>query len=89
MASVSDELLSLYVEWQEALARHGDSPYAADLQYALERVLARELEVSPLDPEQLDAVLDELHRAAWPEASSRPPRLVGGDFIDPREEYGR
>jgi hypothetical protein len=60
------------------------TPYTLDLQYELERALTRE-GISLLDPEQLDAALDQLHAEAFVDPSSRPPRLVGGDLVDPRE----
>jgi hypothetical protein len=78
-------LVELYRELQEVLARWGETPYSLGLQYELERLLARELEISLLDPEQLDAALDQLHLQAFADPKNRPSRLVGGDLIDPRE----
>jgi hypothetical protein len=78
-------LVDEYRELQAALAQYGVTPYTLDLAYDLERALSRELEISLLDPEQLDAAFDRLHLQAYPDAKSRPARLTAGILIDPRE----
>jgi hypothetical protein len=61
-------------ELQAALAHYGVTPYTLDLQYDLERALARE-GVSLLDPERLEAAMAALHLQTYPEAKGRPTRL--------------
>jgi hypothetical protein len=56
-----------------------------DLQYHLERALVRQQGVNLLDPDQLDAALEQLHVEAFPKASGRPARLTAGDLTDPTE----
>ena len=69
--------IQTYLEWQQALARHGCTPYAMDL--FLE--LCRHIETNPcLDVEGFEAVLEQLHVWAYPEARTRPPRLTAGEL---------
>ena len=78
----SDKQIERYLPWQDALARYGVTDYANDLFWQLCRLI----EVDPfLDSERFAAVLESLHRAAFPLASTRPARLTGGDLVDPRE----
>jgi hypothetical protein len=81
---MSDDLVGRYRVLQQDLAQHGVTWFTLDPQYELERALAAQREISLLDPEQLDAALDRLHIQAFPDPK-RPPRLVCGDLIDPRE----
>lgn len=69
------------------LRRWGVTPYTLDLQYELERALARERGISLLPGEQLDAALDQLHIQAFPDPKDRPPRMTAGDTVDPRTDY--
>jgi hypothetical protein len=82
---VRKTLGELHRELQAALAQYGVTPYTLDLAYDLERALSREQNVNLLDPAEIDAALEQLHIECWPKASGRPPRLVCGDLIDPRE----
>jgi hypothetical protein len=74
--------IELYRSWQDALARHGVTHVAADIFYEL----CRHIESDPcLDSEGFQSVLERLHVRAFPQASTRPPRLTAGDIPDPRE----
>jgi hypothetical protein len=80
-ATTSDPI-EIYREWQRARSLYGDTHYAADLFFEL----CKRIESDPfLDREGFEAVMERLHRAAWPDAKGRPARLAGGDLIDPRE----
>ena len=75
-------VISLYVEYQTGLANHGDTAHTRDLFFRL----AKLIEADPfLDNEGFDAALERLHRAAYPVASTRPPRLTAGEIADIRE----
>ena len=81
-----DELIELHREAQAALSM-GVTPYALTTQLNLERAVCGTLNLSIWDPDTLEFILDELHRRAFPDAGTRPERLVieaGG--ADPREE---
>ena len=70
--------VELYRRWQDALARYGVTDVAADL--FLE--LCRHIEQDPcLDVEGFEAVLEQLHVRAFPNASTRPPRLTAGEIV--------
>jgi hypothetical protein len=62
---MSDELLDLHRELQAALSRYGVTRYTMDLQFRLERLLAKEQGVNLADAKQLDAALDVPHRRAF------------------------
>ena len=69
--------IAAYREWQEQLERHGCTDVAADL--FLE--LCRHIEADPcLDVEGFEAVLEQLHVRAYPDARTRPPRLTAGEL---------
>jgi hypothetical protein len=75
-------VVDLYRSWQDALARHGDGPYAADLFHEL----AQHIECNVyLDKEGFQSVLEQLHAAAFP--TNAQPRLVGAeadaDILEP------
>jgi hypothetical protein len=66
--------IAQYREWQLALRDFGDTPYTADLFHQL----APQLEICPwIEVEEFEAALERLHRAAWPVAARRPPRMTG------------
>jgi hypothetical protein len=74
--------IEAYKLWQELLAKHGDTHVATDAFFRL----AAEIESDPfLDVRGFEATLERLHRAAFPQASTRPPRLSAGDLVHPRE----
>jgi hypothetical protein len=83
---MSDELLDLHRELQAALSRYGVTRYTMDLQFRLERLLAKEQGVNLADAKQLDAALDVPHRRAF-DAKSRPQRLT--PFEPVLEDYTR
>ena len=67
---------------ETSLARWGDGHIASDLFYQL----AKQIEICPfLDVQGFEAVLDQLHVQAFPDATARPTRPTAGDLIDPRE----
>jgi hypothetical protein len=68
------ELVAMHVEVQRALSL-GVTAYAMDCWIDLKRALCRELDIDPFDDGLLDHIVNELHNRAWPDASTRPPRL--------------
>jgi hypothetical protein len=77
-------VIALYRDWQDALARWGDTHVATDRFFRL----AREIEADPfLDTQGFEAVLDRLHVQADPEARSRPPRLHTGPLQSILEDH--
>ena len=67
-----------------ALRDYGDTDLSTDLLWQL----CRHIEPDPfLDGEAFEHELEQLHQAAFPQASSRPPRLTvaAGGFTDLRE----
>ena len=79
-----DDLVSLHEDVQAALAR-GVSKYAVECQIKLKKALCGSLDIDVFDGPMLEAMLDELHRRAWPDATTRPARLVIEQHADPRE----
>jgi hypothetical protein len=68
----NDDLVETYLRWQQLLARYGATELANDAFLQL----ADQIERDPfLDSRGFEAVLDRLHVAAFPNASTRPPRL--------------
>ena len=71
------DAIALYRSWQAALRDYGVTDVAGDL--FLE--LCRHIEQDPcLDVEGFEAVLEQLHVRAFPNASTRPPRLHTGEL---------
>jgi hypothetical protein len=69
--------IQAYLEWQNALSRYGVTQLATDAFFRL----AREIEANQfLDNEGFDRALERLHRAAYPVAATRPPRLTAGEI---------
>ena len=74
--------IALYRDWQDALARYGVTDVATDLFWQL----CKHIESDPfLDGQGFEAVLEQLHVQAYPQAATRPPRLTAGDLPDLRE----
>ena len=70
-------VIELYRDWQSALRDYGCTHVATDAFFEL----AKLIEADPfLDVQGFTAVLDRLHRQAYPEAKSRPPRLHTGEL---------
>jgi hypothetical protein len=80
------DAVEIYRDWQCALARHGDTHVAAEFLSEL----AHAIETNPwCDVEGFQAVLERLHRVAFPDAATRPHRLSGGEDCDVLEDNGR
>ena len=75
-------VIAKYCEWQDQLRDHGVTHVATDAFFELCKVI----EENPfLDVQSFEAVLERLHVRAYPNASTRPPRLTAGDLPDLRE----
>jgi hypothetical protein len=78
----SGTVIERYLSWQASLARDGCTRHAESLFFQL----CREIEADPfLDGQGFQSVLERLHCAAFPQASTRPPRLTAGEIPDIRE----
>jgi hypothetical protein len=79
---VSAEIVELYRDWQHMLARYGDGQAAFDVFFKR----CNRIEEDPcLDNEGFQAALERLHCKAYPDAATRPTRLIGAEISDPRE----
>ena len=70
-----DTAIGLWREYQHTLAQHGVSRHAIDLGFRLMHALG----VTLIEPDHIEMAFERLHRAAYPDASTRPARLHSGE----------
>jgi hypothetical protein len=74
-----DELVIQHRLVQELLAEGHVTQYARWMQLDLEREMARSLDLNVFERDTFERVLNVLHARAWPDAATRPERLVAHD----------